>query len=85
MIAGATARRNARLRGMPSSVIRRWDYDEAAERLDIVFVSGRHYSYHEVPAPIVEGLREAFSKGSYYNRKIRDHFRFTRTDRAAVG
>lgn len=64
---------------MPSSVIRAWTYDEAEQRLDIVFVSGRRYSYHEVPARIAEGMREAFSKGSYYNRRIRDHFRFTRS------
>lgn len=78
MITGATVRRNARFSGMPSTVIRAWKYDEAEQRLDIVFVSGRRYSYHEVPARIAEGMREAFSKGSYYNRRIRDHFRFTR-------
>jgi hypothetical protein len=64
---------------MPSSVIRDWEYDEAAERLDVTFVSGRRYSYHEVPARIAEGMRKAASKGSYFNRRIRDHFRFTRT------
>jgi hypothetical protein len=85
MIAGATARRNVRLKVMPSTVIRAWNYDEAEQRLDIVFVSGRRYSYHEVPARIAEGMREAFSKGSYYNRRIRDHFRFTRMDRSALG
>jgi hypothetical protein len=63
---------------MPSTVIRAWNYDEAEQRLDIVFVSGRHYSYHDVPPRIAEGMRGAFSKGSYYNRRVRDHFRFTR-------
>ncbi|MES2444618.1 MAG: KTSC domain-containing protein [Pseudomonadota bacterium] len=67
-----------RLSLMPSTVIRAWNYDEAEQRLDIVFVSGRRYRYHEVPPPIVAGMREAFSKGSYYNRRIRDRFRFTR-------
>jgi hypothetical protein len=62
---------------MPSSVIRRWDYDEAEQRLDIVFVSGKHYSYHAVPPRVAQGMREAFSKGSYFNRRIRDHFAFT--------
>jgi len=62
---------------MPSSVIRRWDYDEAECRLDIVFVSGKHYSYHEVPTRVAQGMREAFSKGSFFNRRIRDHFAFT--------
>ena len=62
---------------MPSSVIRKWDYDDAAQRLDIVFVSGKHYSYHDVPPEVVEEMRAAFSKGSYFNRHIRDHFDFT--------
>jgi hypothetical protein len=62
---------------MPSSVIRRWDYDETRQRLDIEFVSGRHYAYHEVPPRVAEGMRRAGSKGSYFNRRIRDRFRFT--------
>jgi len=62
---------------MPSSVIRAWNYDEAARRLDIVFVSGRRYAYHDVPERIAAGMRKAFSKGSYFNRRIRDHFAFT--------
>ena len=63
---------------MPSSVIRAFDYDAADERLDVVFVTGKRYSYHAVPSGIVEEMRAAFSKGSYFNRRIRDHFRFTR-------
>jgi hypothetical protein len=62
---------------MPSSVIRRWDYDAAEHRLDITFVSGKRYAYHDVPARVARGMREAFSKGSYFNRRIRDHFAFT--------
>lgn len=62
---------------MPSSVIRAWNYDEAAHRLDIVFVSGKHYAYHDVPERIAAGMRKAISKGSYFNRRIRDHFQFT--------
>lgn len=83
-IAGARESRKGARRGlprlaaMPSSVIRRWDYDDAAQRLDVEFVTGKLYSYHEVPPRIVEEMRAAFSKGSYFNREIRDHFRFTR-------
>ncbi|WP_240700279.1 KTSC domain-containing protein [Sphingomonas gei] len=66
-----------RYRPMPSTVIRRWDYDEAEQRLDVTFVSGRVYSYHEVPAAVAQAMLEAFSKGSYFNRHIRDHFAFT--------
>jgi len=63
--------------GMPSSVIRSWTYDEAEHRLDIVFVSGRRYSYHQVPARIAEGMRKAISKGRYFNHRVRDRFAFT--------
>lgn len=63
---------------MPSSVIRSFDYDPAAQRLDVQFVSGRRYSYHDVPANVAEGMRRAISKGSYFNRRIRDAYRFTR-------
>ena len=65
---------------MPSSVIRSFAYDESRRRLDVEFVSGRHYAYHEVPPGLVEQMRRAFSKGSFFNRRIRDHFRFTRME-----
>lgn len=65
---------------MPSSVIRRWDYDEGQQRLDIEFVSGRRYAYHDVPPRLAEGMRRATSKGGYFNRRIRDRFAFTRAN-----
>ncbi|MCZ4341171.1 KTSC domain-containing protein [Sphingomonadaceae bacterium G21617-S1] len=64
---------------MPSSVIRRFDYDANARRLDIEFVTGRIYSYHSVPARIVAAMRAAGSKGRFFNQRIRDHFAFTRS------
>jgi len=63
---------------MPSSVIRSFDYDQVARRLDVQFVSGRRYSYHDVPADVVDEMRRALSKGSYFNRHIRDIYRYTR-------
>lgn len=63
---------------MPSTVIRHFDYDKGARRLDIEFVSGRRYSYHDVPARIVAAMRSATSKGSFFNRRIRSHFAFSR-------
>jgi len=64
---------------MPSSVIRSFDYYPEQHRLDIEFVTGRRYSYHDVPAPLVAAFRAAGSKGSFFNRRIRDHFRFSRS------
>jgi hypothetical protein len=63
---------------MPSTVIRAFSYDPAEHRLDILFVNGRCYSYHDVPAQIAGAMRRAASKGGYFNRRIRDHYRFTR-------
>jgi hypothetical protein len=63
---------------MPSSVIRDVDYDPGERRLDIRFVGGRRYSYHDVPPEVVLGMRGALSKGEYFNRHIRDRYRFTR-------
>jgi len=63
---------------MPSSVIKSFSYDEQHRRLDIQFVSGRRYSYHDVPAKLAEAMRAAGSKGGFFNRRIRDRFDFSR-------
>jgi lysyl-tRNA synthetase class 2 len=63
---------------MPSTVIRSFRYDPEARELHITFVSGRRYAYADVPAEVAEEMRLAFSKGSFFNRRIRDHFAATR-------
>ena len=63
---------------MPSSVIRSFTYAPAAHRLDVQFVSGRRYAYLDVPARVVAALHRAASKGSFFNRRIRDRYRFER-------
>lgn len=62
---------------MPSSVIRYYHYDPAERHLDVVFVSGRRYRYHEVPVETYDAMRRAFSKGEFFNAFIRDQYRFT--------
>ncbi|HEX7851250.1 MAG TPA: KTSC domain-containing protein [Sphingomonas sp.] len=59
-------------------MIRSFDHDQAARRLDIRFVSGRLYSYLDVPEGAVAAMRRAGSKGGYFNRRIRDRYRFVR-------
>lgn len=59
---------------MPSTVIRRFDYSPERRELRVEFVSGRRYVYSDVPPEEVESLRQAFSKGSYFNRHIRDRY-----------
>lgn len=63
---------------MPSSVIRSYHYDSAQQRLELQFVSGRRYQYHDVPEETWRQMRQAFSKGEFFNTHIRDQFRFTR-------
>ena len=57
---------------MPSTVIRRFDYWPETRELEITFVTGRRYLYADVPEEAVQQFRAAFSKGSHFNRFIRD-------------
>ena len=59
---------------MPSTVIKHFDYRPQARELDILFVTGRRYLYADVPPAAAEAFRAAFSKGSYFNRHIRDRY-----------
>lgn len=65
---------------MPSSVIRHYRYDPDQRQLDLVFVSGRRYRYHDVPGDTYREMRRAFSKGEFFNAHIRDRYRHTRED-----
>jgi hypothetical protein len=62
---------------MPSTVIRSFQYDEASRTLLIIFQSGRRYRYLDVPAATVRDLRAAFSKGKFFNSRIRGSFAYT--------
>jgi hypothetical protein len=63
---------------MPSPVIRSFHYDAAQRRLEVRFVSGRRYSYFDVPEETMERMRGSFSKGEFFNAHIRNRFRFER-------
>jgi YD repeat-containing protein len=62
---------------MPSRVIRGFDYDAAARRLEVRFTTGRRYLFHDVPPEAAAELRAAFSKGRHFNARIRGRYRFT--------
>ena len=59
---------------MPSTVIRRFDYRPALQALDVEFTSGRRYRYSGVPAELAERFGAAFSKGRFFNARIRDRY-----------
>jgi KTSC domain len=62
---------------MPSTVIRAFEYRPERRELEVLFVTGRRYLYVDVPPQEAEGLRGAFAKGVYFNRRIRDRYRYT--------
>lgn len=66
--------RLARCSSMPSSVIKRFAYDEMNGNLWVEFTTGRRYVYLDVPAQVADALRSAFAKGVYFNSRICDKF-----------
>ena len=62
---------------MPSTVIRRFHYHPDEQALDITFTTGRLYRYHDVPLDLVARFQAAFSKGRFFNARIRDAYEFT--------
>ena len=66
---------------MPSSVIRRFSYDEPHRRLRVVFTSGDVYDYNKVPPDVVEDFRAAPSKGRFFGPNIRNRYPYHRVAR----
>jgi hypothetical protein len=46
--------------------------------LELPFRRGAIYRYFAVPPAVFQGLISAESKGLYFNRYVRDHFRYQR-------
>jgi hypothetical protein len=59
---------------MPSSVIRSFDYDDVRNELTVALMTGRVYVYSLVPPALVAEFKAAFSKGRFYNARIRGEF-----------
>ncbi len=59
-----------------ATVIRRFMYVPEERELTIEFVTGRPYRYFDVPPDEVDAFRSAPSTGAYFNRNIRDTYRF---------
>ena len=57
---------------MPSTVIRRFVYDQSERELWVEFTTGRRYVYSDVPEEVAATFRSAFAKGVYFNTRIRD-------------
>lgn len=57
-----------------SSAISAIGYDQQTRRMKITFKETGTYDFCRVPQSIFDGLKNAFSKGSYYNNNIRDKY-----------
>lgn len=59
-----------------SSVIASVGYDDRSKILEVEFLTGFVYQYYDVPKRTHDALMTAKSAGSYFNRFIRDKYRF---------
>ena len=59
-----------------SSLLANVSYDAGQSVLQLELCDGAVYRYFDVPPVIYEDLLAAESKGSYFNREIRDCFRY---------
>ena len=59
---------------MPSSVIRFFRYAPDRRELTVTFVSGRLYVYEDVPPEVAAAFKNVRSKGTFFNREIRDRY-----------
>ncbi len=55
-------------------------YLPARNELELLFTSGRRYRYFGVPVAVAERFSEALSKGQFFNREIRNHYRCRELD-----
>lgn len=63
-------------KSVQSRALRAVAYDRGARTLTVKFVSAEVYEYFEVPASIYDDLMAADSKGTYFQRNIRDQFAY---------
>jgi hypothetical protein len=59
-----------------SSAISEVAYYPSVERLVVLFISGKAYEYLNVPNHVMNGLREASSKGKFLNKYVLAQYRF---------
>ena len=61
-----------------SSIIDQIAYDDEAGTLRISFYQTGDYLYYDVPASLFEAFCRAPSAGTFFNARIKDHFRHLR-------
>lgn len=66
------------LETVSSSTISAMGYDEPTMTLEVHFHSGSVYQYYDVPVDAYRQLREAPSKGQFFNEHIKPAYRYAR-------
>ncbi|WP_352677167.1 KTSC domain-containing protein [Mesorhizobium sp. M0618] len=62
---------------MPSTSIRKFDYEPNTRILSVWFVaSGKHYEFLDVPVETFTAFKAAFAKGRYFNDHVRNRYPF---------
>jgi YD repeat-containing protein len=51
-------------------------YDAAGQLLEVEFLTGKTYRYHQVPRDVYQGLMSAPSKGEYLHDNILNRYEF---------
>ena len=59
-----------------SSAIFEVTYYPKVERLFVFFKNGKEYEYLNVPSHVMNGLRDASSKGTFLNKYVLAQYRF---------
>jgi hypothetical protein len=59
-----------------STAITHIDYDAPARELAITFITGKRYTYFDVPESVYGRFVTANSKGQFFNEYIRDRYEF---------
>jgi DNA-binding NarL/FixJ family response regulator len=67
-------------RYMPSTVVASFNYETETKILRIVFTTGKAYDYKDVSAEVYEAMKSSFSKGEFFNKHIRNHFKFEKVE-----
>jgi hypothetical protein len=71
---------------MPSTSIRKIEYDPMTRTLSVWFVaSGKRYDYENVPPETYAAFRHAFAKGKFFNDAIRNRFAYREVSRHGGG
>jgi hypothetical protein len=65
---------------MPSSVIKKFEYNPQSHVLTITFVSGVVYDYLDVPQEVYDQMRSVLSKGVFFNDHIKDKYAFVKRE-----